>query len=324
MSDSPIPVICDRCREQGLAGDDPFTAIRDLLNFDPVPRRAHVNGWTPEHQSAFIAALAMTGSPRQAARAIGRFAYGADQLRRAKGGRSFAEAWDAALELYREREFFRIKDNLAGLAEQQEQRDQGAIVETHLRALPPPSPSPLAGEGGAHASAWEGEGAWSNSHDCPHCDPDLAAERRAAREYDESTRKVRRKLFMCRRLYLQTIANSPERRAAWELLCGPADWDAALELKEQPDERAGDPTDLTPLQHAQWQIPLKTGFAPDLTDPRYDPYGDPLRQLEASVRRHDPRGSTERSDASPSPLAGAPGSEQSGGWSDPAAGQGEG
>jgi hypothetical protein len=300
MSDSPIPVICDRCREQGLAGDDPFTAIRDLLNFEPVPRRAHVNGWTPEHQSAFIAALAMTGSPRQAARAIGRFAYGADQLRRANGARSFAEAWDAALELYHEREFFRIKDNLAALADQQQQRDEGAIVETYLRALPPPRPSRLAGEGGAHASAWEGEGAWSNSHDCPHCDPELAAERRAERAYDESTRKVRRKLFMCRRLYLQTIASDPERRAAWELLCGPADWDAALELREQPDERAGDPADLTPLKEAQWQVPLKTGFAPDLADPNHDPYGDPLRQLEESVRSNDPRWRTDF----PSPVSG--------------------
>ena len=37
--DAPaIPVICDRCREEGLAGDDPFTAIRDLLNFEPVQR----------------------------------------------------------------------------------------------------------------------------------------------------------------------------------------------------------------------------------------------------------------------------------------------
>ena len=138
-----IPVICDRCREEGLAGDDPFTAIRDLLDFEPVQRRAHVNGWTPEHQRAFIAALALTGSPRQAARALGRWANGADQLRKGKSGRSFAEAWEAALELYREREFFRIKDNLAALAEQQQARDEASLSQTHLRALPPPTPTPL-------------------------------------------------------------------------------------------------------------------------------------------------------------------------------------
>ena len=99
---APIPVICDRCRAEGGAGDDPFTGIADLLTFDPVPRRAHVNNWTAEHQRMFIAALALTGSPRQAARALGRHAFGAEQLRDAKGGRGFADAWDAALELYRE------------------------------------------------------------------------------------------------------------------------------------------------------------------------------------------------------------------------------
>ena len=87
-----IPVICDRCRAEGSAGGDGFADIRDLLAFDPVPRRVHVNNWTAEHQRAFIAALAITGSPRQAARAIGRHAFGAEQLRTAKGGRSFAQA----------------------------------------------------------------------------------------------------------------------------------------------------------------------------------------------------------------------------------------
>lgn len=139
MSESPppIPVVCDICRAEGAAGEDPFAAIADLLTFDPVERRAHVNNWTAEHQRAFIAALAITGSPRQAARALGRHAFGADQLRSAKGGRSFAQAWDHALELYRERELFRIRENLAGLAEQQEARDEVSLAQSHLRALPP-------------------------------------------------------------------------------------------------------------------------------------------------------------------------------------------
>ncbi len=290
MSDSPpIPVVCDRCREQGLAGDGAFTAIRDLLTFDPVPRRAHVNGWTAELQRAFIAALAMTGSPRQAAAALGRWANGAEQLRKAKGARSFADAWDCALELYREREIFRIKDNLAALAERQEQRDEAILVQTHLRALPP-NGSPRRGEGGAYASAWDGEG-HAHAHECPACaaDPELAEGRRAAREHDESLRKIRRKLFMCRRLYLATIADDPDRRAAWDLLCGPADWDAARVLGEQPDEREGDPADVTPLRDPRWQIPLRTGFAPELTDRGYDSDGDPLAQLQASVKGNDPR-----------------------------------
>ena len=298
-----IPVICDRCREEGLAGDDPFTAIRDLLNFDPVKRRMHVNGWTAYHQRAFVAGLAITGSPRQAAAALGRWPAGADQLRKSKGGRSFDDACTAALDLYREREVFRIKDNLAALAEQQEARDETILAQTHLRALPPPS---LVGGGGStRAERERGEGPWDNGHpwhaepghSCPTCaaDPALAEERRGARAYDKSIRRTRRKIFMCRRLYLATIAGDPECEAAWELLCGPADWDAARAMREQPDEDFR-PADITPLQEARWQIPLSNGFAPDLTEPDYDPAADPLQQLGNSIARNDPRGNTERSE----------------------------
>ena len=168
-----IPVICDRCREEGLAGEGPFTDIRGLLEFEPVKRRPHVNGWKEEHQRAFIAALALTGSPRQAAQSLGRWPSGAEQLRKGKGGRSFAEAWEAALELYREREFFRIKDNLADLARQQEQRDDIPLATTHLRALPPPSPPlPRAGEGRGEGlsveEAWEQHGElWPEDYEPP-------------------------------------------------------------------------------------------------------------------------------------------------------------
>jgi hypothetical protein len=116
-----IPVICDRCRAEGLAGFDGFAGISDILDFDPVPRRPHADGWTPELQRAFIAALAVTGAPSRAARAIGKHAFGAEQLRKARGGRSFAAAWDAALDIYRERERHRLHDNLAELSQRQQQ-----------------------------------------------------------------------------------------------------------------------------------------------------------------------------------------------------------
>ncbi|MEO5612627.1 MAG: hypothetical protein ABIT68_07705 [Sphingomicrobium sp.] len=71
----PIPVICDLCRAAGEAGEQPFADLAGLLSFAPVPRRPHANGWTPEHQRAFIAALAATGSPARAARALGKHAF---------------------------------------------------------------------------------------------------------------------------------------------------------------------------------------------------------------------------------------------------------
>ena len=60
---SAIPVICDRCRITGLAGLGDFAHLGDLLEFTPVPREVErVDGWSPEKQRAFIAALAATGS----------------------------------------------------------------------------------------------------------------------------------------------------------------------------------------------------------------------------------------------------------------------
>ncbi len=79
-----IPVICDKCRAEGSAGAAPFAEIEDILNFQPLPRGG-VNAWTPEHQRAFIAALAITGSAAAAARAIGRHASGVEKLRKASG-----------------------------------------------------------------------------------------------------------------------------------------------------------------------------------------------------------------------------------------------
>ncbi|HEX8572955.1 MAG TPA: hypothetical protein VF759_09400 [Allosphingosinicella sp.] len=41
-----------------------------LLDFTPVPRRYRHDGWTPEWQKAFIAALAVTGCVERAARMV--------------------------------------------------------------------------------------------------------------------------------------------------------------------------------------------------------------------------------------------------------------
>ena len=60
------------------------------LDFTPIPRRYRHDGWTPERQRAFIAALAETGSVKHAARRVGMSTDGAYQLRRQKGADSFA------------------------------------------------------------------------------------------------------------------------------------------------------------------------------------------------------------------------------------------
>ena len=67
----------------------------DLLLFTPmVSAYRGANGWTPEVQRAFIAALARTGVVAVAARSVGRSARSAYQLRARAGADSpFARAW---------------------------------------------------------------------------------------------------------------------------------------------------------------------------------------------------------------------------------------
>lgn len=203
----PIPVICDRCRAEGFAGDQVFSAIPDILNFAPVQRRAHVNGWTDEHQRAFIAALAITGSPRQAARAIGKHAFGAEQLRTHRNGKSFAAAWEAAMELARERETHRIHTNLAELA---------ASQANQLTAHPERSAQRVV------------EG--------PDCDYDPEIHTDDYPEYWEAKNRIRDRLLRARRLLLFLIAGDEDKRRAWEILVGPTDWDKAERLEPQADE----------------------------------------------------------------------------------------
>jgi hypothetical protein len=69
-----------------------------LLDFAPVPRRYRHDGWTPERQRAFIAALADTGVVDRAARMVNMAQANCYALRRAPGAEEFARAWEAALD----------------------------------------------------------------------------------------------------------------------------------------------------------------------------------------------------------------------------------
>jgi len=181
-----IPVICDECRETGMAGDGRFAGVPDILDFEPVPRRARADGWKPEHQRAFIAALAITGSPRQAARAIGKHEFGAQQLRSARGGRSFAKAWEAAEDIHREREHMRIHASLSELAERAANSD-------------------------ARLEEEDSDDRERDDGSRPY-DVDAVAER------------LEKKMEILHRVYLREISADPEKRHAFEVLNGPVDW----------------------------------------------------------------------------------------------------
>ena len=73
-------------------------ADQPLIEFDAVPRRETVGGWTPGRQRAFITALAATGSVARAAAAVKMSKTGVYALRAAEGGEDFVRAWNIAVE----------------------------------------------------------------------------------------------------------------------------------------------------------------------------------------------------------------------------------
>jgi hypothetical protein len=62
----------------------------------PVLRRPRSDGWTPQRQRDFIAALADDGRVRVAAQAVGMSENSCYRLRRSPGGENFARAWEVA------------------------------------------------------------------------------------------------------------------------------------------------------------------------------------------------------------------------------------
>jgi hypothetical protein len=202
LSIPAIPVVCDECRAKGMAGDGRFAGVPDILDFEPVPRRNRSDGWKPEHQRAFIAALAITGSPRQAARIVGKHEFGAQTLRTARGGRSFAAAWEAAEDIYREREHMRIHANLAELAEQ----------------------------------AANSRERYADEERGPERDGEIVPY-----DVNEVAARLEKKLETIEREHFRGIAPDPEKRRAFEVLNGPVDWESlgGWRLSEQYGEPEG-------------------------------------------------------------------------------------
>lgn len=197
-----IPVICDRCRAAGTAGEADFSHLGDLLEFAPVPRKTkRADGWTPDRQRAFIAALSATGSKRQAALAIGMQPYGVDQLLKAEDNDSFKAAFERALAIAAQAGSMKIAKGVADAAA----RNAQLTPPSRLRGLALPGASD---------------------------DPDSIA-----RAMDEARDRISQKLLGARRLFLHEIADCPGRRAAFEILTGfPIDWDKAERLEAQADE----------------------------------------------------------------------------------------
>ena len=112
-----IPVICDRCRSTGIAGESDFTHLGDLLEFTPVPhKKERVDGWSAERQRAFIAAVSATGSKRRAAQLIGMAPFGVDQMLKAEGNDSFKAAYERAMAIAAQNGSMKIAQGVADAA----------------------------------------------------------------------------------------------------------------------------------------------------------------------------------------------------------------
>ena len=82
------------------------TLLADAPEFIPVPMaRARHDGWTPQRQRMFIAALSATGTVDSAARSVGMTRMAAYNLRKREGAESFGQAWDLAIGTGRARVF---------------------------------------------------------------------------------------------------------------------------------------------------------------------------------------------------------------------------
>lgn len=90
--------------QQAPTSEDEPEGRCDAHGFDPadykwvpVRRKPRKDGWTPQRQQDFIAALAESGCVEHAAMIVSMSPSSCYRLRRSPGGESFARAWDVAL-----------------------------------------------------------------------------------------------------------------------------------------------------------------------------------------------------------------------------------
>ncbi len=203
-----------------MSGDFPWNpdAHADpLLDFEPVPRKnVMTRGWTVKKQRGFIAALRESGSVLLATQAVGMGYEGVYKLRHAPGAADFARAWDEAVGIgaRRVRDVF-IDQNIHGIPERVvigkdvvverrrfNHRSMIWVLQHHLPDLYP-------GGSTTHRRGWG-----------------QARHEEAEPSIEEVREDVLRRVKAIERHWMRAIAADPAKRAAWELLHGPRDWEA--------------------------------------------------------------------------------------------------
>jgi hypothetical protein len=208
-------------------------ALPPELDFTPVPRLAkRWNGITAQKQRHFMAQLAGSGSVSMAANAIGVSTSALYQLRKGEGAESFAAAWEKAVEMGARRVLDLLMDHaIHGTPEtllkggdvilERRKYNTRAMMWIVQQRFPETYGGSLNVTGGA-------------AHSMPHSIRKLkeqwrtewAEEQHAKKpEMDDAHERVTAKLMAMQRRKMIAIAADSEKRAAWELLNGPTDWE---------------------------------------------------------------------------------------------------
>ena len=273
---TPPPPACPRC------GFRPESTV-SVLDFEPVPRKARYDGWTPERQRAFIEALAELGSVSAAARRINMSAEGAYYLRRQKGADGFARAWEAALahgvqrltDIAMERAIDGVRVPIIHHGEKVGERRHynDRLMMFMLKHHDPD-------RYGDHRPLRPGTKSWELEN----------AE--GQREYRDAIFRIRDRFTRARRMMLASISGDRRKRRAWEVLVGKVDWNKAKLLEAQPDEPFFDPEQpekgMPNARDPDLQATLDNGWMPEFGGP------DAVTPMMDAIEKHR---ATERSGA---------------------------
>jgi len=244
--DTDIPTFAE------LAADP---EIAPLLDFEPVPVQPRINGWDADAQKAFIALLAITGSRRLAADAIGRQASSIERILKRDDAEALRAAHDAALALFR--------------------RNHGQMLAHRVAAA---KSSPTLSRGGGPAQPMEAlPGQILNEHG------EWEDESAYRRRVEEAVDSIGAKLVRCRRAFLAEISGSPGKRAAFEILTElPVDWDLAARLEPQPFE----PWTPTNQRQPDMVLTAESGWQSGIVPYGPDRKAELKRQIQAYRAEH--------------------------------------
>jgi hypothetical protein len=206
----------------------------DAFDFTPVPRATkRWNGITDQKQHAFIANLAGSGCVKMAADSIGTSTSAMYQLRKRPGAESFAAAWDKAVEAGARRVLDLLMAHAIHGTPETLLKDGEVILERrkyNTRAMMWIVQQRFPEQYGGNLNV---SGSAANS--MPHSVRRLQAQWRkeweeehranAQKRGDEGEAIYTKRVNAIRKGFKREIAPDPLKRAAWEILCGPTDWE---------------------------------------------------------------------------------------------------